>query len=136
MTIVLQAVEKMAGVERHLYPLDLEFETGSLTVLLGPIRAGKTSVMRLMAGLDRPSAGRILENGKDVTGVDVRRRDVAMVYQQFINYPNFTVYDNIASPLKVAGKLDRAARDQRVREIARQLGLEELLDRLPAELSV
>jgi glycerol transport system ATP-binding protein len=135
MTLKLEAVEKVAGIERHIYPLDLELETGSLTVLLGPIRAGKTSLMRLMAGLDRPSAGRILEDGRDVTGIDVRKRDVAMVYQQFINYPTFTVYENIASPMKVAGKLDRAARDAKVKAIAGKLGLTNLLGRLPAELS-
>ena len=58
--------------------------------------------MRLMAGLDRPREGRILVDGRDVTGSSARKRDVAMVYQQFINYPTFTVFDNIAAPLKRA----------------------------------
>jgi glycerol transport system ATP-binding protein len=56
----------------------------------------------LMAGLDRPSSGRLLLDGRDITGVPVRRRSVAMVYQQFVNYPSLTVYENIASPLRVA----------------------------------
>ena len=79
-------------------------------MLLGPTLAGKTSLMRLMAGLDRPSAGRVLVDGVDVTGMSVRKRSVAMVYQQFINYPTLTVYDNIASPLRLQG--DAQGRDR------------------------
>ena len=135
MTITFERVEKMAGAERFLHPMDCALQTGSLTVLLGPIRAGKTTMMRLMAGLDQPSAGRILEDGRDVTGHDVRKRNVAMVYQQFINYPNSTVFENIASPMRVAGKLSRAEREARVRELAGKLGLTPLLERLPAEIS-
>src|SRR5436305_9862478 len=63
----------------------LEFEPGSLNVLLGPTLAGKTTIMRLMAGLDRPTSGRLLLDGRDLTGLPVRERSVAMVYQQFIN---------------------------------------------------
>jgi glycerol transport system ATP-binding protein len=74
-------------------------------VLLGRTRAGKTSLLRLLAGLDRPTSGRLRANGTEVTHVDVRRRDVAMVYQQFVNYPSLTVYENIASPLRLAGRL-------------------------------
>ncbi|MCH3866738.1 ATP-binding cassette domain-containing protein, partial [Campylobacter jejuni] len=76
---------------------------GAMTVLLGVTLAGKTSLMRIMAGLDRPTEGRVLADGADVTGVPVRQRNVAMVYQQFINYPSMTVFDNIASPLKLRG---------------------------------
>ncbi len=68
-----------------------------MNILLGPTLAGKTSLMRLMAGSDVPTAGRILWNGADVTGIRVQDRKVAMVYQQFINYPAMTVYENIAS---------------------------------------
>ena len=135
MSLVLERVERVAGSERILHPLDLTVVPGTLLTLLGPIRAGKTSLMRLMAGLDPQNAGRIVHDGVDVTGMDVRRRSVSMVYQQFINYPNFTVYDNIASPLVVAGKLDRATRDRRVRDMAERLGLTAFLRRLPAELS-
>src|SRR5882724_6183428 len=90
--------------------------------------------MRLLAGLDRPTTGRVLVDGKDVTGFDVRQRSVAMVYQQFVNYPSLTVYENIASPLRVAG-IDRAEIDTRVKEAARLLRLANLLQRLPAQLS-
>jgi glycerol transport system ATP-binding protein len=73
-------------------------------------------------------------NGQDLTGLPVRKRDVAMVYQQFINYPSMTVYKNIASPLRLAN-VDGAEIDRRVREVAEMLHIETLLDRLPAELS-
>ena len=85
-----------------------------MNVLLGPTLSGKTTLMRLMAGLDRPTTGRLIEGGVDVTNVPVRRRSVAMVYQQFINYPSLTVYENIASPLRVAGVGQRG--DRRTRE--------------------
>ena len=103
-------------------------------MLLGPTLAGKTSLMRLMAGLDRPTAGRVLVDGVDVTGQSVRKRSVAMVYQQFINYPTLTAYDNIASPLRLQG-VAAAEIDRQVRDTARLLHIDHLLDRLPAELS-
>jgi glycerol transport system ATP-binding protein len=87
-----------------------------------------------MAGLDRPNEGGILVDGRDVTGTSVRHRDVAMVYQQFINYPSFTVFDNIASPLKRRG-MNRTEVAERVRKAAATLRIEPLLDRLPNELS-
>ena len=76
----------------------------------------------------------MLVDGRDVTGVDVRKRNVAMVYQQFINYPSLTCYQNIASPLKLA-RVAKAEIDRRVRAEARRLHIEHLLDRLPSELS-
>jgi glycerol transport system ATP-binding protein len=105
---------------------------GAVTVLLGATQAGKTSLMRIMAGLDRPSGGKVRVDGTDVTGVGVRERNVAMVYQQFINYPSMTVAANIASPLRLRGE-DRI--DARVRELAARLHIEPFLQRLPAELS-
>ncbi len=74
-----------------------------------------------MAGLDRPSSGGIRFDGVDVTRWDVRRRNVAMVYQQFVNYPSLTVYENIASPLRLAGKLSKQDLDRRVRDTAAML---------------
>jgi glycerol transport system ATP-binding protein len=96
--------------------------------------SGKTSIMRLLAGLDKPTTGKVLVDGKDVTGIDVRRRSVAMVYQQFINYPSLTVYENIASPLRVQGK-PKAEIDKRVMEAAKLLRLEPYLARTPLQLS-
>jgi glycerol transport system ATP-binding protein len=134
MGLSLQNINKIVGREIHLKDIRLEFESGSRNVLLGRTLAGKTSLLRIMAGIDRPTRGKILIDGKDVTGVSVRKRSVAMVYQQFINYPSLSVYKNIASPLKVSG-VRKSEIDRRVRETAKILHLENLLDRLPAELS-
>ena len=107
MTLELQGVSRSVGGRVHIHPTDLRLENGTMNVLLGPTLAGKTSLMRLMAGLDKPSTGRILWEGQDVTGVKVQDRKVAMVYQQFINYPGLTVYENIASPLRLTPMLTR-----------------------------
>jgi glycerol transport system ATP-binding protein len=135
MTLVLDGVSKVSGVETHIHPTSLTLEKGTMNVLLGPTLSGKTSLMRLMAGLDRPAEGRILWNGTDVTGVAVRDRDVAMVYQQFINYPGMTVYENIASPLRLQ-RVARGELDRRVRAAAALMKLNERqLQRKPLELS-
>jgi glycerol transport system ATP-binding protein len=135
MTLSLEGIESRVGGALHLADISLALPAGSVTVLLGPTLAGKTSLLRIMAGLDRPTGGRVLVNGRDVTGVGVRRRNVAMVYQQFVNYPSLTVYDNIASPLRMAGRLDRAEIDRRVRATAEMMRIDALLDRLPGQLS-
>ncbi|WP_111747989.1 ABC transporter ATP-binding protein [Salinisphaera orenii] len=134
MALTLQQVAKHVGRDTHIAPIDLTLETGSVNVLLGLTLAGKTSLMRLMAGLDKPSAGRVLVDGQDVTGMAVQKRDVAMVYQQFVNYPSLTTYDNIASPLRLA-RVEKSEIDRRVRAEAERLRIDGLLDRLPAELS-
>ncbi|UMA63262.1 ABC transporter ATP-binding protein [Roseivivax marinus] len=134
MTLTLENVSKVVGTETHIYPTDMVLEPGTMNVLLGPTLAGKTSLMRLMAGLDQPSTGRILWQGEDVTGQRVQDRKVAMVYQQFINYPSMTVYDNIASPMRLLG-LKRDEIDAKVREAAELMKLSPMLDRKPLELS-
>jgi ABC-type ATPase involved in cell division len=134
MSMTLDRVTRKVGGETHIHEVGLELAPGSRNVLLGPTLSGKTSLMRLVAGLDRPNTGRIIVDGVDVTGWSVRTRSVAMVYQQCINYPPFTVYENIASPLR---RVDagRAEIDRRVRETAAMLHIEELLPRRSAELS-
>ena len=134
MTLALEGVSKKVGAAVHIDDIHMTLERGSLNVLLGATLAGKTSLMRLMAGLDVPTSGRVLVDGKDVTGWPVQRRSVAMVYQQFINYPSLTVYENIASPLRVAG-LPGSEIDARVRDAAKLLKLEPYLDRKPLNLS-
>lgn len=134
MGLSIQGVDRYVGQEMYLKGIDLELSPGSRNVVLGRTLAGKTTLLRIMAGLDRPSRGKVVVDGQDVTGVTVRRRNVAMVYQQFINYPSLTVYKNIASPLKLSG-MDKKTIDRKVREIAEVLSLTEFLDRLPAELS-
>jgi glycerol transport system ATP-binding protein len=132
MELMLSAVEQRVGAQVHLYPISLNLVPRAVTVLLGATQAGKTTLMRVMAGLDKPSAGRVVADGRDVTGLPVRQRNVAMVYQQFINYPSMTVADNIASPLKLRRE---SGITQRVLELARKLHIEPFLGRLPAELS-
>ncbi len=132
MKLQMERVGMQVGASTHLYPLDLTLEPQAVTVLLGATQAGKTTLMRLMAGLDRPTQGRVLVDGSDVTGVPVRQRNVAMVYQQFINYPSMTVAENIGSPLRLRGEPDI---ERRVRELAARLHIDMFLDRLPAELS-
>ena len=134
MTLELQNVSRVVGGKVHIHPTDLVLKAGTMNVLLGPTLAGKTSLMRLMAGLDKPSTGRILWNGQDVTGMRVQDRGVAMVYQQFINYPGMTVYENVASPLRLMGK-PQAEIDRAVRQTAEMLRLTPMLSRKPLELS-
>ena len=132
MELTLERIEQKVGAQAHLYPLDLTLVPRAVTVLLGATQAGKTSLMRVMAGLDAPAKGRVLADGVDVTGLPVRERNVAMVYQQLINYPSLTVADNIGSPLKLRKEANIAAR---VNELAAKLHIEPFLQRLPAELS-
>ena len=134
MAMQLENISKQVANQCHIDDISLQLEPGTFNVLLGRTLSGKTTLMRLMAGLDKPTGGRILMNGRDLTGVPVRKRDVAMVYQQFINYPSMSVYQNIASPLRLA-KVAASEIDRRVREVAEMLHIEKLLDRLPVELS-
>ena len=134
MQLTLDRIGLRAGSQTHLYPMSLAPVPGAMTVLLGATLAGKTSLMRIMAGLDRPTDGRVLVDGADVTGVPVRQRNVAMVYQQFINYPSMTVYDNIASPLKLRGASASETREK-TQAMAARLHIDHLLERYPSELS-
>ena len=127
-------VTKMSGAQTHIHPTNLVLERGTLNVLLGPTLSGKTTLLRLMAGLEKPATGEIRFDGKNVTGVPVQARNVAMVYQQFINYPSMTVYDNIASPLKVAGEHAEVI-DREVKKVAELMRLTPFLQRQPLSLS-
>ena len=134
MSFVLDHVAYNVGENTFIHDVSLQLEPGTMNVLLGPTLAGKTTLMRLMAGLDRSTSGRIIENGTDVTGMAVRKRSVAMVYQQFVNYPTLSVYENIASPLRVQN-LPKGEIEARVARAAKLLRLEPMLGRTPAQLS-
>jgi glycerol transport system ATP-binding protein len=134
MSLTLQRVVLRVDGETHIHETSVELAPGGFNVLLGPTLAGKTTLMRLMAGLLVPTAGEVWFNGRNVTGVPVRERHVAMVYQQFINYPHLTVFENIASPLRVA-RVPDAQVVARVGRIAELLRLSDKLDRRPDELS-
>ena len=134
MDLEFKKITMRVGTQTHIFETDLKLEAGGFNLLLGTTLSGKTTMLHLMAGLDRPSSGEIWFNGKNVTGVPARKRNVSMVHQQFINYPNFTVYENIASPLRVA-RQSKAKIEQRVGEVAELLKLTPLLARNPQELS-
>jgi glycerol transport system ATP-binding protein len=134
MSLALKDVVLRVEGQTHIHATSVELAPRGFNILLGTTLAGKTTLMRLMAGLLKPTAGEVWFNGKNVTGVPVRERRVAMVYQQFINYGHLSVFDNIASPLRVAG-VSSAKVKERVGRIAELLQLSPLLDRRPAELS-
>jgi glycerol transport system ATP-binding protein len=134
MSLELIKVTKRVGADTHIHETSLTLEAGSFNVLLGTTLAGKTTLMQLMAGIQKPTSGAIRFGGKDVTRNPVQKRNVSMVYQQFINYPNFNVFENIASPLRVAG-LAADEIDRRVGKAAELLRLTPMLQRRPNELS-
>ena len=117
-----------------LSDISMQLRGGRFNVLLGPTLSGKTSLLRVICGLEKPNSGAVLLNGKDITRLAVQRRRVAMVYQQFVNYPTMSVADNIASPL-VAARAPAAEIKRRVRQVAELLRLETMLTRRPAALS-
>ena len=134
MSLCLKGVSKVVDGETHIFPTNIELKRGSMNVLLGPTLSGKTSLMRLMAGLDKPTTGKVLWDGKDVSKTRVQDRNVAMVYQQFVNYPSMTVYENIATPLRLQKK-SKSEIEKTVNEMAELLQLTALLDRKPNEIS-
>jgi glycerol transport system ATP-binding protein len=134
MSLELKNIEKKIGLNTHIFPTNLKLEKNTINILLGSTLAGKTTLMQIMAGLDKPTSGEIWFNGKNVTGMKVQKRNVSMVYQQFINYPNFTVYDNIASPLKITGIKNNEIKE-RVGKVAEILKLSGMLNKKPNELS-
>ena len=134
MTLELKGVSKVVEGQTHIYPTDLTLEKGTMNVLLWADLVGQDVADAFDGGLDVPATGQIIWQGKDVTGMRVQDRKVTMVYQQFINYPSMTVYDNIASPMKLMG-VDRAEIDRRVRDTAELMKLTPMLNRKPLELS-
>ncbi len=134
MSLELRNIEKKVGQDTHIYSTNLRFEKNTINILLGSTLAGKTTLMQIMAGLDKPTNGEIWFADKNVTGVAVQKRNVSMVYQQFINYPNFSVFDNIASPLKITG-INSDQIKKRVGQVSELLKLSEMLDKRPNELS-
>src|SRR5687768_11605708 len=114
--------------------LDLHIADGEFMVLVGPSGSGKTTALRMLAGLEEVDAGAVLIGGRDVTDVPPKKRDIAMVFQNYALYPYLTVAANMAFPLKIA-KVKKAERDRRVREVAELLDITEKLDAKPGQLS-
>lgn len=134
MTLELRNITKRVGADTHIYETNLALATTGFNVLLGATSSGKTTLIKLMAGLERPTTGEIWFNGQNVTGMSAQKRNVSLVHQFFVNYPNMNVYENIASPLRVAG-LNKKDIERRVGETAALLQLTPMLGRHPSELS-
>ncbi|WP_281954471.1 ABC transporter ATP-binding protein [Pseudophaeobacter arcticus] len=134
MALELRNVTKRVGAIEHIKDTSLLLEPGHFNVLLGATGSGKTSLIKLMAGLDPMASGQVLMEGEDVSRLSTQKRNISLVHQFFINYPHMTVYENIASPLKVVG-MAKSEIEDRVAEAAKILQLEPMLHRRPHELS-
>ncbi len=134
MDVRFEAVAKSFGSTQALAPLDVTVPDGRFLAMLGPSGCGKTTALRLLAGLEQPSAGRIFIGERDVTRLEPRHRDIAMVFQSYALYPHKTVAENIAYPLRLR-RSAKAERDERVRSVAELLDIDGLLSRAPRQLS-
>jgi len=133
--IVLDRVSKVFGADVvAVDDVSLEIESGEFLVLVGPSGCGKSTLLRMIAGLEDATGGTILIDGRDVTDLPPRARDVAMVFQTYALYPHMTVRENLGYGLKVR-KTPKHDAQKRVEKVAKLLGLDELLDRRPAALS-
>lgn len=136
MVIEVNDLTKNYGSEVVLDDLYLNVPDNSFTSIVAPTGAGKTTLLRVMAGVEKPTDGRVYYDGEDVTDVSVQKKNISMVYQQFINYPSLSIYENIASPLRVAEeKMSKQEIDQRIHDVAELLNIEDLLEHLPEEAS-
>jgi multiple sugar transport system ATP-binding protein len=134
--IELRGVTKAYGAVKALDDVSLDIADGQFFVLLGETGAGKTTTLRLIAGLDKPTAGQVFIDGKDVTGWGAAERDVALVLQQYSLYPRYTVRQNLEFPLKSPiRQTPQAEMDARIARVARTLRIEHLLDRKTDRLS-
>ena len=127
-------IVKMHGEFAALKGVSFEIEPGEFFALLGPSGSGNSTTLRILAGLDAPSAGRVFIDGQDITAADARDRDIAMVFQSYALYPHMTVYENIAFPLEMA-RMSKAEIVPAVQEAARKVAIEHLLQRKPGQLS-
>ena len=132
----LEGLGKRFGRTDAISGLSLDIGDGEFVVLLGPTGAGKTTTLRLVAGLERPDAGRIAIAGRDVTSEPPAARDVTFIFQQYSLYPHLTVFENLAFPLRSpARRVPPATIERKVREIARLLRIEEKLGNRATQLS-
>ncbi len=130
----LENISKRFGRVEALKNVSLVFEDGAFTALLGPSGSGKTTLLYIIAGIYRPSSGRIYFGSRDVTNLPPNKRNIGLVFQNYALYPHMTVYENIAFPLKLR-KLPKSKIDEKVHEVAKLLHIEDLLDRYPSQLS-
>ncbi|UCI09123.1 ABC transporter ATP-binding protein [Mesorhizobium sp. B1-1-8] len=127
-------VEKSYGSNQVVKTFSLSVESGEFVSFLGPSGCGKTTVLRMIAGFEEPSAGKIVIGGKDVTQLKPNQRNVGMVFQAYALFPNMTVAQNIGFGLKIAG-MPKADADRRVAEMLDMIKLPQMADRYPYQLS-
>jgi sn-glycerol 3-phosphate transport system ATP-binding protein len=132
--LVIENLRKSFGATDVLKGIDLSLASGEMLVIVGASGCGKSTLLRLVAGLEQPTAGRIILDGRDVARLDPAERDIAMVFQNYALYPHMSVFDNMAYGLRIRG-LTKAEITRRVQETATLLGLESLLARKPRQLS-
>lgn len=130
----LSAVAKRFGRVEALAGIDLTVPRGAFVVLLGAAGAGKTTTLRIAAGLEDPDEGHVSLHGRDVDGLQPKDRDVAMIFDNLALYPNRVGYDNIASPLRIRG-LGKAEIERRVHDVSATLRIGHVLKRLPKTMS-
>ena len=134
--VILTGVTKSFGDKRAVDSLDLTIADGEFVVLLGPTGAGKTTTLRLIAGLEKPDSGTVSIGGRMMNGQAPASRDVAFVFQQYSLYPHLTVYENLAFPLRSpARRMDEASLDARVREVAKMVRIDHKLQNRSTRLS-
>jgi len=134
MYLTLKKVKKSFKNKEVVKNIDLEVARGEFLVLVGPSGCGKTTTLRMIAGLEEVSGGRIYLDGRDITDLPPKDRDVAMVFQSYALYPHKNVFENIAFGLRIR-KLPEAQIREKVEKVAAMLGLRDLLERKPKELS-
>ena len=138
MSIRVDGIRKTFGGFAALDDISLNVPQGELVGLLGPSGSGKTTLLRIIAGLEKPDRGRVLFNERDVTTLDVRRRKVGFVFQQYALFRHLTVADNVAFGLRMLPRGERPGRDAvraRVRELLELVQMDTMAGRYPAQLS-
>src|SRR5215468_9961116 len=127
-------VQKSFGPVKILHDISIGLKDGEFLVLVGPSGCGKSTLMNIIAGLEEPTGGQLLLEGRDITRVAPADRNISMVFQSYALYPNMTVAKNIEFPLQMR-KVPRSEREERVRSVSRMLQIEHLLERKPRQLS-
>jgi putative spermidine/putrescine transport system ATP-binding protein len=130
----LQNLHRDFGTVKALDGIEIAIGEGEFLSLLGPSGCGKTTALRLVAGFDRPDAGRIVVDGKDITNISPNKRDMGMVFQAYSLFPNMTARQNVEYGLRIRGK-DKAERRKRVQDLLELVGLGHAADRYPHQLS-